>query len=290
MTIKSLTCGALAALSLSAQTPVPKTFSVPVPVNTIDIRVARSAFNDVPKADLAIGCDVPLDGHPELSRFCGLIRNLVDPPSSTVFFAMYATQDQSLWSSFLSGVADSNLGTHLGSNPGAPGTANAVERSGYIDVLRLALESGAITDSVSGTTLNLQANSLSLYRLLVNKDVFQYCPGGTMSCQGPTAEILNRISGSAALSVSNVTTQSVTGTVAGSNASGNSPANSSGNSTLPSATALIQNGPTRLSSVTIHGQIWSSLDLRSKTLEARREGKGEGARYVAGILHVLCQP
>ena len=262
MKTQILVCGLLVAFQLAAQTPP---LSVPVPLNRIDIQAARTAFSAVPVGDRTIACDSPtLVQHKEALTYCTLVRNLLDPTASTVSFAIFAMKDQSLLSAFISGVADSNLGTHLGSSVSSPGTTNAVERTGYSDVLGLALESGAITNNVSGSTLDLQANALSLSRFLTNQDVFQYyCPDGKLSCQGVSAEILNRVSGSAALSVSNVTTQSVTGTVTGS--SGNSSGNSSSNSTPPSATALIQNGPTRLTSVTIHGQIWSSLDLRSKS-------------------------
>jgi hypothetical protein len=245
-----LPIGLFAVITAAAQ--------VPMPIDRISIDAARSAFSAVPAADKAIACDAAgLAQHPAVLQYCTLIRNLVDPTSETVSFAIFATQDQSLLSSLISGIADSNLGTHLGAGAAAPGTVSAVERAGYSDVLGLALESGAVTQSVSGSTLNIQANSLSLYRFLANQDVFQYCAGGTMACQGTWAEVLNHISGSAALSVSGVTSQSVTGTVAGSTSS---------TMTMPTpATALIQNSASHLSGFTLHVQLWNSLDLRSKS-------------------------
>jgi hypothetical protein len=145
-------------------------------------------------------CDDPARAaHPQLDTYCSLVANLLDPKLTSVYFALFATQDESLLSSFLSSVADSNLGTHLGSIVSSPGTTNVAERSGYSSVLALSLQSGAVTQSVSGNTLTLQANSLSLYRLLANQYVFQYCPGGGMDCQGAWASFLNRISGSGVL-------------------------------------------------------------------------------------------
>jgi hypothetical protein len=132
------------------------------------------------------------------------------------------------------------------------------ERSGYSSVLGLALEAGAVTQSSSGNTLTLQANSLSLYRFLANQYVFQYCPGGGMECQGAWASFLNRVSGSAALTLSSASTQSVTGSVSGGAGS------TTGSQTQSSATALIQNSASQLTGFTVHFQLWNSLDLRSK--------------------------
>ncbi|HTS27068.1 MAG TPA: hypothetical protein VMH81_14430 [Bryobacteraceae bacterium] len=240
-----LASGVFAAMTVAAE--------VAVPIDHIDIGAARKAFSGLPAGERNIACDDPaLAQHRPALQYCSLIRNLVDPTAATVSFAIFATQDQSLLSSFISGVADSNLGTHLGSSASSPGTATLVERTGFSDVLGLAVESGAVTQSVSGTTINLQANALSLYRFVANEDVFQYCAGGTMSCQGAAASVLNRISGSAALSVAGVTTESVTGTVGGSSAD-------------TPATALIETSATHLTGATLHIQLWNSLDLRSKT-------------------------
>jgi hypothetical protein len=234
----------------------------PMPVQTIPIQAARQAFEKVPAADRGLACDDPARAsRTELDTYCSLLANLLDPKSATVYFALYATQDESLLSSFLSSLADSNLGTHLGSIVSSPGTTNVAERSGYSSVLGLALESGAVTQSSSGNTLTLQANALSIYRLLDNQYVFQYCPGGGMDCQGGAwASFLNRVSGSAALTLSSASTQSVTGSASGGSGSGSA----AGSQAPPSATALIQNSASQLTGFTVHFQIWNKLDLRSK--------------------------
>jgi len=235
----------------------------PLPVRTIAIGAARQAFTRVPPADRGMACTDPARAtHHELDDYCTLLANLLDPKAATVSFAIYATQDESLLSQFLSSIADSNLATHLGSMISSPGTTNVAERTGYSSVVGLALEAGAVTQSSSGNTLTLQANSLSLYRFLANQYVFQYCPGGGMECQGAWASFLNRISGSAMLTLSSVSTQAVTGAVSG--GSGSVSGSTTGAQTPPSATALIQNSASRLTGFTVHAQLWNSLDLRSK--------------------------
>ena len=240
---------------------------VPVPIDHIDIGAARTQYSSVPAVDRSIACDDPrLSQHAQVDIYCNLLGNILDPTSVPVDFAIFATQDQTLLSGFISGIANSNLGTELSSSASAPGTDSIAKRSGYSDVLGLALESGAVTQSVSGATLNLSTNSLSLYRFFSNQEVFQYCSGGGLSCQGPAAEVLNHISASAAVSTSGVTTQSVTGTVpSGTNTSTGTTSTSGTSTTSPSATALVQNSASRLTSVTLHIQLWNSLDLRSQS-------------------------
>jgi hypothetical protein len=179
MMIRKIALVVVTAVTTTAQVPTPK---APMPIDHIDIDAAKNYWSNevlkkVAAADRTMTCDdKSLGQHQEMNVYCNLVGNLLDPTAVPVFFSIYATQDKSLLSGFISEVANSNLGTQLGSSSSSPGTATVAERAGYSSVLGLALETGAVTQSVSGSTLNLQANSLSLYRFLANQTCFSTVP------------------------------------------------------------------------------------------------------------------
>jgi len=205
------------------------------------------------KGDGSIPCSTPdLDQHPSAQDYCIQISNILNPLSVPTSFATYRLR-QSWFSSVLATVAESRLDENNSPAPSSSGSTSAVVRAGISDVLGIALEAGAITQTQNGSTLTLQGNALSLHRFLKDQDVFQYCPDGGVKCFGPFDAFLSGLSGSAALTLSNTSIQSVTGTVAGSM------------STTPaSATASIQNSTSHLTGFTVRYQIFNDLDLRSK--------------------------
>jgi hypothetical protein len=194
--------------------------------------------------------------------YCGNLNALFNPTTLQVAFASYVVSkaDGSLLKagiqSFLSSAAESRIDTQNGASSGGSGTTSVVERSGISDVLGVAIESGAVTQSVSGTNLTLQGNALSLYRFLRGTEVFQYCPEGNAGCQGKLQETLNKISGSATLGLSNSSTQTATGTIMSSA--------TQGMTTPTSGAALIQNSASHLTGFSVRFQAINTLDLRSE--------------------------
>ncbi len=59
----------------------------------------------------------------------------------------------------------------LGANSNASGTASLVSKAGSAELLSLALDSGAVTQSVNGTTSTLSTNADQIFRLITKSDV-----------------------------------------------------------------------------------------------------------------------
>jgi hypothetical protein len=228
------------------------------------VREAAAKLKLAPE-EAAIACKDEV-GHPNVQGLCNKLRHLVGPDQIQVGFAMYVLRkqdklfDASGLFSFLASAAESRIDTQNGASSSGSGTTSVVERSGISDVLGAALEAGAVTQSVNGSSLTLQGNALSLKRFLTpDQSVFQYCSYDTPDCDGTLDQILNRFSGSASLSLSNQSAQTVAGTVTG--ASGTSGASGS---TTQSASVLLQDSASHLSGFTIRFQAINTLDLRSK--------------------------
>jgi hypothetical protein len=232
---------------------------------SIQLQAVRDAAAKLTPPERAITCE-DKSRPPNVADLCNKLRHLVGPDQIQVGFAMYALRKQdSLFDasglfSFLASAAESRIDSQNGASSGGSGTTSVVERSGISDVLGAALEAGAVTQSVSGSSLTLQGNALSLKRFLTpNDSVFKYCSYDKPDCNGEFEQILNRFSGSASLSLSNQSTQTVAGTVTG--ASGTSGASGSN---MQSASVLLQDSASHLSGFTIRFQAINSLDLRSK--------------------------
>ena len=145
-------------------------------------------------------------------------------------------------------MAETRLDVHNGASATGVGTTNAAVRAGIVDLLGIAIESGAITQSVNGSALTLQANALSLERFATNQDVFAVCPGGTLSCENGYEQFLRNLSASATMSLTSSTSQSVSGTVSG----------------MPGTqTSQLQTNAAKLTALTVRFQAFNSLDLRS---------------------------
>ena len=228
---------------------------------SIQIQAVRDKFASLSANDKAAPCAA--GASKDVLIYCGNLNALFNPTSLEVAFASYVVSktDGSFLKagieSYLASAADSRIDTQNGASSSGSGTTSVVERSGISDVLGVALEAGAVTQTISGGSLTLQGNALSLYRFLIGREVFQYCPEGKANCKGELQPFLNRISGSATLGLSNTSTQTATGTVANSGAS-------SGGTSQPSTAALIQNSASHLTGFTVRYQAVNTLDLRSQ--------------------------
>jgi hypothetical protein len=203
--------------------------------------------------------------------YCLAMRNLLDPrragnEGSIAQFILQqkatdmATADVSGLSSFLSQVAANRLDVQNSASSNASGSSSVAERAGISDVLGIALDAGAVTQSVNGSALTLNGNALSLYRFVTNptESVFAFC-ATLASCETPGEKFLNNLSGSATLNLSKTTTSTATGTAAGSGSATTTPV---------SATALIQNSASHLTGFSVRYQIYNQLDLRSQAYKA----------------------
>jgi hypothetical protein len=201
----------------------------------------------------------------DLGDFCQELSNIVNPFVGAQRFSGYIAGQRTQFLQFLASAAESRLDVQNGASASGSGTTSAIVRGGISDVLGLALENGAVTQSVSGSTLTLNGNALSLARFIKGESPFSECDYGSalspdaISGCGRGAAFLNNLSGSAALNLSNPTTQTVTGAVTGA---------SGATASTPSASALVQNSASHLTSFTVRYQLYSSLDLRSKTYQA----------------------
>jgi hypothetical protein len=224
------------------------------PIPKTQIETARKAHTDALNTheDNVLCSATDLAKFPSALEYCRQLRNIVDPSSAQSAFAIYFLRE-SLLNAFLGAVADSRLDEHNGASTSGAGTTSAVVRAGISDVVGLALESGAITQTQNGSSLTLQGNALSIERFLTGQDVFESCPNGGASCYGPWASFLSGLSGSSTLNLSSTSSQNVTGTVTG--ATGTTPV---------TAIASLQNSAAHLTSFTVRYQIYNDLDLRSK--------------------------
>jgi hypothetical protein len=226
---------------------------------SIQIKTVREGFANLSASDKGTSCPPAPGASNAVKIYCFNLDALFNPTTLQISFAHYVVSrtDGSGVLSFLATAAESRIDTQNGVSSSGAGTTSVVERSGISDVLGVALEEGAVTQTISGTNLTLQGNALSLYRFLNRDEVFQYCPEGNANCRGEFQAILNKISGSATLGLSNASTQTATGTVAMSGTS-------SGTTSQPSASALIQNSASHLTGFTVRYQAKNTLDLRSQ--------------------------
>lgn len=135
--------------------------------------------------------------------------------------------------------------TGAGSN--TSGTTGLVEKAGTASILAFALESGALTRSVSGNTATLSGNADGLLRALTGQQVLCFdCAGA----KGTT--VLRNINLSAAFMINQQSTSMV---------STSGPANSSTSSAINGV--VIPSSVGKLSGVTARYQLWNPYDPRS---------------------------
>jgi hypothetical protein len=241
-------------------------------IQTHGIWLKYQAFLKANTGEKVVCTGAPNTRSPQLNDLCLYVYSLISPNQAQVPFAYYVVNkadpldplNKSSILSFLSKAAESRIDSQNGGPSSSGGTTSVVERSGISDVLGAALESGAVTQSVSGSTLTLQGNALSIERFVTGQDVFQYCSYDQPDCDGKFAAFLNKLSGSASLGLSNASTQTVAGTVAMSGAQGASGGTGAAGGAQTSASALIQDSASHLTGLTVRYQAINQLDLRSQ--------------------------
>lgn len=144
----------------------------------------------------------------------------------------------------LSAWEQSRIDKQAGSTATSSGTTDLVSRPSTSELLSLAVQVGALTQTISGNTATLQGNADGVYKALFKAPVVCF------NCTG--TPILKNINFSAAFDLSQQTSKTVT-------TSG--PANPS---TPPVGTVQLPQSSRQLSSFTARYDIYNPLDPRSK--------------------------
>ena len=153
-------------------------------------------------------------------------------------------------SAALADAGQARLDRQLSPGSSASGTTSLVSKAGSSELLSLALDTGALTKSVDGTTVTLNTNADQVFRLITGSD-----PDCTVTCNSRRwfeNDILNRTNISASL---NLAQQSSTTTATSGQASGTTPTQVSN--------AAIPTGSGKLSGITARYQVMNNFDPRS---------------------------
>lgn len=132
--------------------------------------------------------------------------------TDTVAFAYYALPPSALTNSFkqfLQSAARARLDEQIGSSPSAAGSTSVVSKTGLTSLVSMAIETGAVSQTIDQTVLTLRANADGLARFLSNQDVFSPCSGnGSCANYG----FLKDIEVSASFNVGDSGSQTLNGT------------------------------------------------------------------------------
>ena len=195
---------------------------------------------------------------PEVAPFCvrlNALGLLADVPS----FATYALLKSTLSDTerakagakgFLQFLEARRLDEQLGAGSSSSGTNSVASRAGFTDIINLAIEAGAITQSANGSSATFQANALSLERFVLGQEVLPVCVE-TNGCESGVEAFLKNLSGTTTFDLTHPATIATAGTVAG-----------SGSPTPVTATALVTSNSVRLSSFSVRYQFASRFSLR----------------------------
>jgi hypothetical protein len=179
--------------------------------------------------------------------------NLTSPRAVNDFItataAAFATKGAA--SNALQDAGQARPDRQLGTNANQSGTTSLVSKAGSAELLSLALDAGALTQSVKGTTATLGTNGDQLFRLITGND-----PDCTVTCSSLgwfENKVLNPINIAATI---NLAQQSTTATPTTGQASGTSP--------VAVDNAAIPTGAAKLAGITAKYQIMNKFDPKSE--------------------------
>lgn len=201
-----------------------------------------------------------------MKKFCFRLNGLVDLNRQRQAFAEYVlsgstlsndAQAKAAFGAFLRFAESKRLDEQFGASVAGSGTSSIASRVGITDVLNMAVESGAVTQSTNGNSATLQANTLSLYRFLVGQEVMPNCIEAK-GCEKGVEKFLKDLTVSSNFDLTHPSTKSTTGTTT----------TSSGANAPVTASILIRDNAVRLSSFTVRYQFYNRMNLRSNTYKA----------------------
>ncbi len=187
--------------------------------------------------------------------------DLHDPDARVKFITVLAPQlaESAAVSTFVSKVAASGaladagqqrLDRQLAPNSASSGTTSLVSKAGSAELLALALDTGALTRSVNGTTATLSTNADQLFRLITNNN-----PDCTVTCV-TSNWFQNHVLSPTTLTASMDLAQTSNKTVPTSGQAG-------GSTPTDVNTATIPTGAGKLSSFTARYEVANKFDPRS---------------------------
>jgi hypothetical protein len=142
-----------------------------------------------------------------------LARQIVSVENNKVGFAelvkaaMRAKLPNSSWYHTFLSTAEETLADHQpGSTSTSAGSSSLVSKSAVTQVMGLAVDAGAMTQSTSGSTSTFTGNALGLYRYVTGHEMFPYCAGSKCDSFGTSAA--RRLIGSISLDNTNSGTTS----------------------------------------------------------------------------------
>jgi hypothetical protein len=187
---------------------------------------------------------------PDLDQF-----DLSDPSSTYKFISSVAISNSAKTAaagatSALQDAGQARPDRQLSAPNNANGTTSLVSKAGSAELLSLALDSGALTQSVNGTTTTLSTNADQLFRLVTDSD-----PDCTVTCSGGWFEdkILSPTTILATLNLAQPSSKNVmtSGQASGTNAT------PVGSATLPTSVGT-------LSGITARYEILNKFDPRTE--------------------------
>lgn len=89
---------------------------------------------------------------------------------------VFANHQQDVRDQLANQVEQSRLDEQFGAGPNSSGSASAVAKAGVASLLSLAVESGAITQSLNGNTAVVAGNADGVLHFLTGGEPFPYCP------------------------------------------------------------------------------------------------------------------
>jgi hypothetical protein len=136
------------------------------------------------------------------------------------------------------------------------GTTSLVSKAGSSELLSLALDTGALTESVNGTTATLNTNADQVFRLITGND-----PDCTVTCTGVgrfESYVLNPLNISASLDLAQQSTKTTATT-----------GQASGTTSTSVSSAMIPTGAGKLSGITVRYQLLNKFDPRSTAFKTK---------------------
>jgi hypothetical protein len=257
-------CLSFSAATLAQQTPAAVSTATPPAVH---------AGAAIPTINIGCAHDV----RPEILQFCAALTDLqskaaagvaVDDPSLSQTFQRLNPADRSNANHFIPAISlimAVTAGTlqiadqlrtdqQFGANSTASGTTSLVSKAGSAELISLALDTGAVTQSVNGSTSTLTTNADHVYRLITgqNSDCIMNCR--TSGFENLVLNPLN-ISATFQLGQNNTSTTATTG-------------QASGTPTSSASTVAIPTGAGKLTAIGAKYELLNKFDPRKQSFQS----------------------
>ena len=160
----------------------------------------RYVYGDEQKA-AGLASKAPAD---RTLKSCDDAHELTGP--NVLKLALAARGPQIFAKKFVQTAENTRQDKQAGSNSSAAGTTSVVSKGAVSQLISLAVESGALTETTSQAVTTLHVNALNAVRVLAGKN---YCAALDSSCESATTRWLSGLSGS--VSLNTTSGQSATG-------------------------------------------------------------------------------